>query len=48
MARILLSNDDGVTSEGLLALHQSVSALGQVSVVAPDREQSAAGHSLSL
>jgi 5'-nucleotidase len=48
MARILLSNDDGINSEGLLALRDAVSVLGEVSVVAPDREQSAAGHSLSL
>lgn len=48
MIRILLSNDDGVTSEGLRALHDAVEPLGEVIVVAPDREQSAAGHSLSL
>jgi 5'-nucleotidase len=48
MARILLSNDDGIASEGLRVLYESVSGLGEVFVVAPDREQSAAGHSLSL
>ena len=48
MVRILLSNDDGIASEGLRVLYESVSGLGEVSVVAPDREQSAAGHSLSL
>ncbi|MDA1000625.1 MAG: 5'/3'-nucleotidase SurE [bacterium] len=46
--RILLSNDDGVSSPGLAALHEAVSPLGEVLVVAPDREQSAASHSLSL
>lgn len=48
MVRILLSNDDGISSEGLHALYESVRPLGEVIVVAPDREQSAAGHSLSL
>lgn len=48
MVRILLSNDDGVSSPGLAALHEAISPLGEVTVVAPDREQSAAGHSLSL
>jgi len=48
MVRILLSNDDGITSPGLRALHEAVRPLGKVTVVAPDREQSAAGHSLNL
>lgn len=48
MARILLCNDDGVDSEGLRALHEAIAPLGEPIVVAPDREQSAAGHSLSL
>ena len=48
MVRILLSNDDGISSEGLHTLYESVRPLGEVIVVAPDREQSAAGHSLSL
>jgi 5'-nucleotidase len=48
MLRILLSNDDGISSEGLRALYESVRELGEVIVFAPDREQSAAGHSLSL
>lgn len=48
MVRILLTNDDGITAPGLRALHAAVSPLGEVTVMAPDREQSAAGHSLSL
>ncbi len=48
MVRILLSNDDGIDSEGLRALHAALIPLGELIVVAPDREQSAAGHSLSL
>jgi 5'-nucleotidase len=46
--RILVSNDDGYFSEGLRALVDAVSPLGEVWVVAPDREQSAASHALSL
>jgi 5'/3'-nucleotidase len=45
---ILISNDDGVRSEGILALAEAVRSLGEVYVVAPDREQSAASHSLTL
>jgi 5'-nucleotidase len=46
--RILVSNDDGYLADGLVALAESMAALGEVWVVAPDREQSAASHSLSL
>src|SRR6266852_5749125 len=46
--RILVSNDDGHLAEGLLALAEAVAPLGEVWVAAPDREQSAASHSLSL
>ncbi|MEJ2201279.1 MAG: 5'/3'-nucleotidase SurE, partial [Desulfuromonadaceae bacterium] len=46
--RILVTNDDGVLSPGLEALVRSLSALGTVTVVAPDRERSAVGHSLTL
>jgi 5'-nucleotidase len=45
---ILVCNDDGVRSAGLAALAQSLASLGQVVVVAPDRERSAAGHALTL
>jgi 5'-nucleotidase len=45
---ILLTNDDGVSAKGLLVLKKEVSKLGQVWVVAPDREQSATSHSLTL
>jgi len=48
MVRILLSNDDGIASEGLRTLYDSLSPLGEITVFAPDREQSAVGHSLSL
>lgn len=45
---ILVCNDDGYRSEGITALAQSLRELGTVYVVAPDRERSAAGHSLTL
>jgi len=37
---ILLSNDDGIHSEGLTALEESVSHVGEIYTVAPDRAQS--------
>jgi 5'-nucleotidase len=46
--RILLTNDDGVHAEGLLALKQALEPLGEVAVVAPDRPRSACGHSITL
>jgi 5'-nucleotidase len=48
LTRILVSNDDGISSEGLAALARAMETLGEVWVVAPDREQSAASHALSL
>ena len=48
-ARILISNDDGVNAEGLALLERAARALSDdVWVVAPEVEQSGAGHSLSL
>jgi 5'-nucleotidase len=41
---ILVTNDDGITAPGLLALAQEMRHIGQVSVVAPDRNWSASGH----
>jgi 5'-nucleotidase len=46
--RILISNDDGIRATGIRALEAALAPLGDVWVVAPDREQSAASHSLSL
>ena len=46
--RILISNDDGIHARGLEALVEAVSSLGEVWVVAPQHEQSATSHSLSL
>ncbi len=45
---ILVSNDDGIRAAGIRALEAALAPLGEVWVVAPDREQSAASHSLSL
>jgi len=41
---ILVTNDDGVTAPGLLALAQAMRALGEVTVLAPDHNWSASGH----
>jgi 5'-nucleotidase len=46
--RLLLTNDDGIRAPGLTALAGSLRALGEVTVVAPEREQSAAGHAITL
>jgi 5'-nucleotidase len=45
---ILLTNDDGVSAAGLAALRRCLTPLGRLWVVAPDREQSAASHALTL
>ena len=46
--RILISNDDGIAATGIKALISRLSQEHDVYVVAPDRERSAAGHSLTL
>jgi len=46
--RILLTNDDGIYAPGLRALRNELLGLGEVTVVAPATEQSAAGHSVTL
>ncbi len=48
MKNILLTNDDGYDSKGLLALKEALSPLGRVLVVAPASEKSACGHGLSI
>ena len=45
---ILVTNDDGIHSPGLIALFKAMKELGDTYVVAPDRERSAVGHSLTL
>jgi 5'-nucleotidase len=46
--RILVANDDGYLSEGLKALADAMDPLGEVWVVAPEAEQSATSHAISL
>lgn len=46
--RVLVSNDDGVDAPGIHVLAQSLRAMGQVTVVAPDRDRSGASNSLTL
>ncbi len=46
--KILISNDDGILARGLALLGEVCATVGQVTVVAPDREQSATSHSLTL
>ena len=48
MAVLLLTNDDGVHASGLAALATALDGLGDVYVIAPEREQSACGHALTL
>lgn len=46
--RILVTNDDGIHSPGLTALAKALSKVGEVWVVAPDRERTAAAHAVTL
>ena len=46
--RLLCTNDDGILAHGLQCLVEAAERLGDVTVVAPDREQSATSHSLTL
>lgn len=46
--RILVTNDDGIRSAGIAALAEALEDVGEVWTVAPDRERSAASHSISL
>ena len=46
--RILITNDDGIESRGLLALKQALDPIGDTIVVAPDTNQSAVGHTKTL
>ena len=48
MAVILVTNDDGIHSPGITALYNTMKTLGDTYIVAPDRERSAAGHSLTM
>lgn len=48
MSIILVTNDDGVNSAGLLSLFDSIKELGDAYVIAPDRERSAVSHALTM
>lgn len=48
MPRILITNDDSIHAPGIYALYQAMSKLGQTYVVAPDAENSAVGHAITL
>ena len=48
MTHILVTNDDGVTSPGLLALKQALEPYGRVSVIAPDSNRSAIGRGITI
>ncbi len=45
---ILISNDDGINAPGIFALAQELRGLGRVTVVAPDKQQSAVGHAITM
>ena len=46
--RILITNDDGINAPGIKALEQSLAPVGEVTVIAPEREMSATSQSISL
>ncbi|HEV8516675.1 MAG TPA: 5'/3'-nucleotidase SurE [Candidatus Limnocylindrales bacterium] len=46
--RILVTNDDGIESRGLLALKQALDPVGETYVLAPDTNQSAVGHTKTM
>jgi 5'-nucleotidase len=46
--RILLCNDDGINARGIQALMKELSSIAEIYVVAPDRERSGTGHSITV
>ena len=48
MIEILVTNDDGIQAEGIRTLAKAMETLGKVTIMAPDREQSATSHALTL
>ncbi|WP_026496347.1 5'/3'-nucleotidase SurE [Butyrivibrio sp. WCD3002] len=48
MRKILITNDDGIDSEGIIRLARAALEFGEVWVVAPDSQRSAASHSITL
>jgi 5'-nucleotidase len=45
---ILVCNDDGIDAPGIHALAQELKTIGRVTVIAPDRQQSAVGHAITM
>ena len=48
MKKILITNDDGITSDGIIRLANMATQFGEVWVVAPDSERSAMSHCVTL
>lgn len=48
MIRILLTNDDGIHARGIYALVKELSSIAEIYMVAPDRERSGTGHSITV
>ncbi len=48
MPLIMITNDDGIDSPGILALREAMSSLGRTVVVAPERDNSAVSHALTM
>jgi len=48
LKRILITNDDGINAPGIKALEQGLAPVGEVTVIAPDREMSATSQAISL
>lgn len=46
--KILISNDDGINSPGIIALAEELKKIGEVTIVAPLTEQSAVGHAITM
>ena len=46
--KILLTNDDGINAEGILALYDALKDMAEVTIVAPDSERSAVGHGITI
>lgn len=45
---ILVSNDDGINASGIFALVQEIKKIADVTVIAPDKQQSAVGHAITM
>jgi 5'-nucleotidase len=48
VAKILITNDDGIEAEGLVCLEEHLQGLAELTIVAPDRERSAVSHGLTI